>query len=335
MAQLDLATLLSDPSVPNLGLAKQEQIAVVQSLLNQMASNPGNKAIYLNQLNQMVGGNVAQQIVGAINSPTPPPEITAPTATTISLPNQILNPAQLPPSTGTPGTPGAGSTTGTNPALPSPEFNQYGGFDPNEPQLNYGNVQKDIGAILNEAELQKGLSAQTLEAQNAARQKYLVDLSSLLQTQQAQQLTTELPGVYEDLNTRGLLRSSALGDKLSYRQAELAKETSSKLAMQGLSYNDLYTSGLGGIQDTYLGARNSALQRKFSLQDYDTNVKASRDLGFALQPQQQQSSGKGTTALSTGLSGAEIGAGVNGPFGAIIGGTAGLVAGGAAQKSGK
>jgi len=281
VAIIDPTTLLTQNSYG--GLSKAQAAAALTSLYNQLQTNPANRESTLNQINEMFGSQIGQTLFNTLPGMTPTTPSTIGSGTAPTVPN-VAPP--LPPSGPTP------STTPTPsidplPSAPISTSNPAGGlFTDANPQ--FSNATDDINRILAEAELQKQLSGQTLVSQNEARQKYLGDLSSLLQKQQAEQLTTELPGVYEDLNTRGLLRSSALGNELGRRQSDLAKETSNKLALQGLNYNDLYTSGLGNIQNSYLGSRNSALQRRFSLEDLDTNIKASKDLGFALQPKQQE-----------------------------------------------
>jgi len=277
---LDLQTVLGGKGY--IGLSPSQSLAMLKSLQNQMTVNPGNYKQYYDQMSEIFGPEITQQVSdearasiqqpfssnGAIppqtstNSPPPPTGNTLPPPT-----NQFLDPL-----------PGA-------PVAPN---NPYGGLY--NPGMNptYGDAQGDVERLVAEAELQKNLSQQTLQSQYQARSKYLTDLSGLLQQQQSQQLTQALPGVYEDLNTRGLLRSSALGNELGQRQAALAQETSNQLAKQGLSYSDQYTSGLGNIENTYLGARNAALSRRFSLEDLGTNIQASKDLGFALQPAKQE-----------------------------------------------
>lgn len=337
MANIDLASLLTQPTYG--GLPRSVALASLQSLSNQLYQNPHNAAEIRSQIQEMFGADVAKQVVDDAlptigNQPisvqqgaVAPQNITVndllaqqdqASANNTIIPNLNVNPAL--------------NTPSSLPSVPSgniaPTTTNQGGFFNAGNNTNYGNALVDTQRILAEAELQKNLASQTLTAQNDARKKYLTDLSGLLQEQQRQQLSTELPGIYEDLNTRGLLRSSGLGNELGRRQSELAAQTSSELARQGLTYSDEYTSGLGGIQNAYLGARNSALQRRFSLEDLDTNVRASKELGFALQPQPQSNS-KGNTLAGTSV-GASIGSAF-GPVGTAIGG----IAGGAASRSSK
>lgn len=255
------------------------------------------------------GGGITS---GMTNTTTTPPVLTIQPLLPVTSGSPTPPAGTTPPPTTTP----SGSITDALPSAPVTATSPQGGIT----------GTGDETRLLAEAELQKQLASQTLQSQYSARQKYLTDLSGLLQTQQNQQLSSELPGVYEDLNTRGLLRSSDLGNRLSLRQKELAAITSSALAQQGLGYSDEYTSGLGNIENAYLGARSGAIQRAFSVDDYRRSIEASKQLGFALQPQQQQSSpGKGG-ALSGAATGAFAGSKL-GPWGGAIGAGVGGVAG--------
>lgn len=219
--------------------------------------------------------------------------------------------------------------TPTQAASPSPTTtitNPMGGI---EAGTNIGG--RDEGKLLAEAELAKQLRQQSYDQTTASRQKMLDDLSSLLIKQQQAQLSDSLPSIYEDLNTRGLLRSSALGDRVSTEQARLARQTSEALAQQGLADRNQALNQLTGIEESYLTGRESALGRRFSLEDYARQIAASKELGALAMPvQQAQPSGKGGSALQGGLGGAATGAAATkSPWGALAGGALGILGGGA------
>lgn len=295
------------------GLPQDQAQSVLLNLYRKLQSGTGNGTQHLADITDMFGADVGQQIAASFTPSTPIPSA-PPTPSTSPTP--------------TPSTPTSSSTPEPQalPSAPITTTNPAGGFSPGD-NPKYGDINGDTARIIAEAELQKQLAGETLLSQSNARKNYLTDLGKLLEEQQTRQLSSELPGIYEDLNTRGLLRSSDLGNQLSRRQQELAAITSAKLAEQGLAYNDEYTSGLGNIENTYLGARNSALSRRFSLEDLDTNIKASKELGFALQPQ-PQSNGKGSMGLLGASTGASIGSAF-GPAGTAIGGALGGVFGSA------
>lgn len=186
----------------------------------------------------------------------------------------------------------------------------------------------DEGKLLAEAELQKNLRQQTYQQQVAGRQAMLDELSQTLVKHQQAALGDQMPGIYEDLNTRGLLRSSALGEKVGLEASKLARQTSEQLALQGITDRNTAINDLSSIEEAYLGGRGSALQRRFSLEDFDAQVRAGKELGTGALPQVSQPSGKGSGALQGGLGGAGVGAQVGGPTGALIGGAIGAIGGG-------
>ncbi len=257
-------------------------------------------------------------------------------STPYSAPTPQANPGVSTTPTGNPTTVSSAPGTTTLPfnvqqALPSaPQtINLPGGG------LQLGNSVAGIdeGKVLAEAEMQKQLASQTYQQQVAGRKAMLDELSGVLQKQQSAALGDQMPGIYEDLNTRGLLRSSALGEKVGLEATKLARQTSEQLALQGLTDRGTAINDLSGIENSYLGQRNSALQRRFSLEDFDRQVAAGEKLGANALPQISQPSAKGSSALQGGLGGAGIGAQVGGPQGAAIGGVLGAIGGG--QLGGK
>lgn len=186
----------------------------------------------------------------------------------------------------------------------------------------------DEGKLLAESELQKNLRKQTFEQQVAGRKAMLDELSGVLIKQQQAQLNDQMPGIYEDLNTRGLLRSSALGEKVGLEATKLARQTSEQLALQGITDRNQAINDISGISESYLGGRGSAMQRRFSLEDFDRQIAAGEKLGANALPQISQPSGKGSGALQGGLGGAAAGASVGGGPGALIGGAIGAIGGG-------
>lgn len=236
-----------------------------------------------------------------------------------------------------------GPTTPTQPTVTQPTVTQPTTTLPGPAQTTttpYGGLEGgmteggfDEKKLLAEAELAKKLRGETLDQQRTLRQQMLDDLSGVLVKQQQAQLGDQMPGIYEDLNTRGLLRSSALGEKVGLEASKLARQTSEQLALRGITDRDSYIGGLGTVQDTYLTGRENALNRRFSLEDFDRQLRAGKELGAAAIPNISQPSGKGAGALQGGIGGAATGASVGGAPGAIIGGLAGSIGGG--QLGGK
>ncbi len=207
------------------------------------------------------------------------------------------------PGPGTPSTPGAPNTTAGNNANTTPGAvtpNQQTGNSPvytanpdNPPP--YGGLQStnasgsyDAQRIAQEAALQQQLSTQSQEGVTAKRQQYLNDLSGLLTQRNQTQMAYDSPGIYEDLNSRGLLRSSELGNAMSRESAKLNADTTNQLAQYGVQGETGDLSNLTNIQNQYNAGRNSALSREFSVEDYNKQVQTGKDLGqqyASLKPQ--------------------------------------------------
>lgn len=233
-------------------------------------------------------------------------------------PLQRIQPA-APATPSTPGNPAAPSTVGGQPAAPQPSFTPTNAINqapatntagnnpstniapqtinsqvngtpvytaaPNNPGPNGGLVingsqaSQDATQIANEAALQAQLSTQTQQGITAQRAQYLKDLGGVLNQNTQQQLNEQAPGIYEDLNTRGLLRSSALGNAMATASSNLQKDTVNQLAQQGIAGETADLSKYGTIEDTYNAGRNSALQRQFSVEDYNNQLQAGLTLG--------------------------------------------------------
>lgn len=210
------------------------------------------------------------------------------------------------------------------PSAPKTITNPAGGIAAGPTQAG-----QDEGKLLAEAELAKTLRQQSFDTRSASRKKYLEELGATLQKQQSAALNDQMPGIYEDLNTRGLLRSSALGEKVGLEATKLARQTSEQLALQGITDRGGELNELSAMEEAYLGSREGAMGRRFSLEDFSRQVTAGQKLGYASQPvAPSQKGAKGSAALQGGLGGAATGATVGGPMGAAIGGGAGLLAGG-------
>lgn len=185
----------------------------------------------------------------------------------------------------------------------------------------------DENKILAEAELAKQLRQQTLEQTTTARKKMLSDLSGSLQRQQQAALSDQMPGIYEDMNSRGLLRSSELGSRVAQENAKLSRDTSERLAQATIDAEGADINALPGIMENYLGSRGSAVSRRFSLEDFGRQIEAGKTLGAAAIPQISQPSGKGSGAITGASAGAQAGAATGNPWatagGALIGGVTG------------
>lgn len=242
---------------------------------------------------------------------------TAPLQRLRQAPQPAVNPGTGTPSTPatptTPPQPGVtpGSVTPTNQTGSSPLYTA----NPNSP-APYGGLQStnseasfDAQKIAQEAALQQQLAQQALDARASQRKKYLTDLSGILQQQQDQAFREDNPAIQEELNSKGLLRSSELGNALARELKSLQGTTSQQLAKYSTDSEMADLNDLKGIQDSYNQARNSALQRQFSVEDYNRQIDASIRLGQEagkLTPNQGKSGSPTTAAAIAGSS--QIGA---------------------------
>ena len=169
--------------------------------------------------------------------------------------------------------------------------------------LGTGTDQATLSAkqVANANDLAAQLSTQTLNTQAADRKQQIADLSTLLTQQADTQYQRSLPGLYEDLNTRGLLRSSELGNQMATKEQQSYQDVANQLAQTQLGYNDQYISGLGDITSQYNSGIGSAVQREQSLQDYVNQVEASLKLGQAVTP--VASNSKSNSALASNAMG--------------------------------
>lgn len=178
-----------------------------------------------------------------------------------------------------------------NPNNPPP----YGGLQSNNQPANI-----DAQKIAQEAALQQQLSTQAEQARASQRKQYLSDLSDVLMKAQNQQFSEDNPAILEDLNSRGLLRSSELGNALAREQKSLSATTANNLAQYGIEGQTADLNDLKGIQDTYNQARNSALQRQFSVEDYAKQVQTGKEMGadYAKLTPNQGKAGSPTTGAA-------------------------------------
>ncbi len=101
----------------------------------------------------------------------------------------------------------------------------------------------------------------------------------------------------ENLNSRGLLRSSALGNSMATADQQLQANTTNQLQQQAIAGETSDLANTTNIQNTYDASRNSALQRQFSVEDYNNQLAAGKALGdqYAnIKPQTPSTKAQGT-----------------------------------------
>ncbi len=201
---------------------------------------------------------------------------------------------------------GVAPTTGNSQVQGAPVYSA----SPNNPGPNGGLVingtqaSQDSSQIANEAALQQQLSTQSQQGVTAQRAKYLQDLTGVLNQNAQNQLNDQAPGIYEDLNSRGLLRSSALGNSMATAAKSLTANTTNQLEQQAIAGETSDLNNDTTIQNTYNQGRNSALQRQFSVEDYNNQLAAGKALGdqYAnIKPQTPSTKAQGTQTAAAVL----------------------------------
>lgn len=180
----------------------------------------------------------------------------------------------------------------------------------------------DERKLLDEANFADQLRQNTMTGNKTKQDQYMTDIAALLQKQQDATFKQMSPDIYEDLNTRGLLRSSALGDRMAKEAAILAGQTSTRLGELGL------TQGLENLKQNttntaaHIADRGSAIGRRFSLEDFAMQLDAAQRLGSNTVPGVARGGGKGSAGdVITGAAAGSAG----GVAGATLGGVGGLL----------
>src|SRR6185295_9036089 len=112
----------------------------------------------------------------------------------------------------------------------------------------------------------------------ALRQKFQLNkqlggLNTLLGTEANRQFDLSQPGIYESLNSKGLLGSSAVGEALAKEKANL----------EGQREFTLGQAQLGGL-DAIRQIQTGGLSRQFSLEDFNSQANLAREIAAASQP---------------------------------------------------
>jgi len=155
---------------------------------------------------------------------------------------------------------------------------------------------------------QQEQSRRALESQRELRSTRLTDLAGLLREQEEFQFGESRSTIAEESQAGGLLRSSGFGEALAREKARLATGTQQALAQQSLSDRTLDEQGISDILSQRQGFQGAALQRRFSLEDFERSANLSRSLGLAGTPQ-VRGGGKGDAAGQAAIGGISTGIG--------------------------
>lgn len=236
-----------------------------------------------------------------------------------------------------PGTTVPGQGTPTTTQIPDPanpgKFINVPVVD--DPLRNSVPKTVDQSIIEQEAARQAEQSRQAYEAEKSIRGQRLTDLSDLLTKQENQKFSLEQPGIYEDLNSRGLLRSSGLGEALAKEKSKLAGESANTLLQQGLTDRDADIQGIQDILARTQQFQSSGLERKFTLEDFQREADLSKSLGAGYAPTVKGGNSVLSGVLGGATTGATAGGAIGGPWGAGIGAILTGTAAGLSANKGK
>lgn len=205
-----------------------------------------------------------------------------------------------------------------NPLAPNTAFTQQNGLfggnsatpHPSTPgpfSLDLNQFRGDRAAINDLGDKQYADTLAAIDTNSADQQKYAGDT-----------LNRMLPGVYEDMNARHLLNSSATGQEVGRQASNLAQDLASQRG-------NAIQAALTGKQ----GFQTGALQRGLSMEDFVNQANVAKTIGAQMAP--QPSNGKGTAVAGLGA-GAAAGAPF-GPWGSAAGAGLGALLG--SSKAGK
>jgi phage gpG-like protein len=173
--------------------------------------------------------------------------------------------------------------------------------------IDTGGPETGVGGILDEGERARQMQLELLQQQQQQKEAARAQLAEILNKQMERQFDEQRPEIYEDLNRRGLLRSTETGKALATERGRLSAGVNEQLALQGIQ--DMYggIEGQGSILDQYLGGRQSAIGRRLSLADWQRQMAASKELGQAVAPIQPYSGGGKSGTAQAGMAGAGLG----------------------------
>lgn len=214
-----------------------------------------------------------------------------------------------PPAPGTPGSPGTPPpNTGPGAGTPVPGYTG--------PQIvdEYGNtVVTDARQrqIEEEGLRQRAQTQQQVEANRIARQEALNKLGTMLTGRTTQLMNDRMPGVYESLNSRGLLMSSELGNATAREARTIEEANQQMLAQTQLGNESLSLEEQGQMLGRLQGFQSAGLQARLGLEDAEAQKQLAitlAELSKPSQPTGKSSGEKWAQGISLGLQGAQAGA---------------------------
>jgi hypothetical protein len=174
-------------------------------------------------------------------------------------------------------------------------------------------IPNDIGFDTDRYTAEREGVRQRLQQEQAAtdeatkRKQYTGELANILNTENERQFKLDQPGILEDLNARGLLNSSGVGDALAKRRQELAGAAETQLAQANLADKESVLPLYRNAIQTQQNFQSAGIQRDFSLDDFLRQTNAAIQIGQSTMPQQpkgKSAAGQVGLAFAQGAGGA-------------------------------
>jgi len=153
--------------------------------------------------------------------------------------------------------------TDTIESTPDPEADEDGGLFP------------ELQPLLDE---QRDISEEFISTEEEKKRVKLQELSALLTDARETAFAENTPDILESLGSRGLLRSSAVGEELASEKGRLQKESDRLLTMQGISDQDAISGFRESAVKSELGLLTAFQGREFSIEDFERSASLAREL---------------------------------------------------------
>jgi len=112
-----------------------------------------------------------------------------------------------------------------------------------------------------------------------SRADRLKELETLLGEREERLFSESTPGILEDLSSRDLLHSSAVGEAFAKERGRLGAESREILTAQQLADLDVEQQLAKEIEDRIFGLKVGGVEREFSLEDLGRSERLAREIG--------------------------------------------------------
>jgi len=151
-----------------------------------------------------------------------------------------------------------------------------------------GSLFPDLDPFLEE---HRDIFEDFISTEEEKKRTKLQELSSLLTGARETAFAENAPDILESLGSRGLLRSSAVGEELASEKGRLQKESDRLLSMQGIADESAISGFRESAVQSEIGLLTAFQGREFSKEDFERSASLARELakiGASSQKSQSQ-----------------------------------------------